>query len=320
MLNYNIIRPENHDQWLAERAKGIGSSDAGTIMGVSPFSSPKKLYQLRKGILPPIKETDAMFNGHCFELALAEWFARKAGAVIDPNSVIDWLAVDKEHPWRRVSPDRLWWPVDLPEGERTEENARILEIKTTSKYYDTDNIPDYWYCQVQYQMGVMGHDWCAIVWMSTFGGRADIKATRVDFNPNFFKTMISRIDEFWNENLIKGVEPEASTADDYASVNPFKGSLPQACEEAKELIQQIKSLKEEGKNTDDRLKPLEEKLKEYIGANEGLSDENGKVLVTWKEMLRKDKFDEKGFAQKYPQLYDQFKVAQPTARILKIKN
>lgn len=35
-MSYTILRPATHEEWLEEGKKGIGSSDAGTIMG-APF-------------------------------------------------------------------------------------------------------------------------------------------------------------------------------------------------------------------------------------------------------------------------------------------
>ena len=33
-MAYRVIRPATHEEWLDERKKGIGSSEAGTVMGV----------------------------------------------------------------------------------------------------------------------------------------------------------------------------------------------------------------------------------------------------------------------------------------------
>ena len=53
-MGYTIIRPASHDEWLRERLKGIGSSDAGTIMGASPFSTPLRLARRPVCLVPPV--------------------------------------------------------------------------------------------------------------------------------------------------------------------------------------------------------------------------------------------------------------------------
>lgn len=78
-MSYRVIRPATHEEWLEERKRGIGSSDAGTIMGASPFQTPYGLYLLKTGRAEPVKESDAMFNGHILEPAVAEWFSGKTG-------------------------------------------------------------------------------------------------------------------------------------------------------------------------------------------------------------------------------------------------
>lgn len=204
-MSYIEIRPADHAGWLAERAKGIGSSDAGTIMGVSPFSTPLRLWRQKTGIDPPVPETAAMRNGHYLEPAVAEFFANASGSTIDYSSEGDWIAADAERPYLRVSPDRLFWPNGAPHEP---DKRLILEIKSTSKLVDPDNLPLYWICQVQYQMGVMGIPMAAIAWI-TSQPRLQMDYAWVNFNPAFFKTLTEAIDRFWNENVLKGVPPEA---------------------------------------------------------------------------------------------------------------
>ena len=59
-MSYRVIRPATHEEWLEERKRGIGSSDAGTIMGASPFQTPYGLYLLKMGRAEPVKESDAI--------------------------------------------------------------------------------------------------------------------------------------------------------------------------------------------------------------------------------------------------------------------
>ena len=44
-----VIRPATHEEWLDERKKGIGSSEAGTVMGVNHFDTPYKLWRRKTG-------------------------------------------------------------------------------------------------------------------------------------------------------------------------------------------------------------------------------------------------------------------------------
>ena len=46
-MAYRTIRPATHQEWLDERKKGIGSSEAGTIMGVNKFDTPYSLWRMQ---------------------------------------------------------------------------------------------------------------------------------------------------------------------------------------------------------------------------------------------------------------------------------
>ena len=53
-MAYRVIRPATHQEWLDERKKGIGSSEAGTVMGVNHFDTPYKLWRRKTGVDGPI--------------------------------------------------------------------------------------------------------------------------------------------------------------------------------------------------------------------------------------------------------------------------
>ena len=45
----HLIECKNETDWLAERRKGIGASDAAVILGVSPFKTAYPLYAEKVG-------------------------------------------------------------------------------------------------------------------------------------------------------------------------------------------------------------------------------------------------------------------------------
>lgn len=307
-MSYTVIRPKDHDGWLAERAKGIGSSDAGTIMGVSPFSTPLKLWRLKKGLEPPVPETAAMRDGHCYELAVTEYFRQVAKVDIDYSSEGDWLAVDDEKPYLRVSPDRLFWP----EGaEHLPENRLILEIKSTSKLVDPDNLPLYWFCQVQYQMGVMGVKMAAIAWV-TSEPRLNMNHTWVPFNPAFFKTLVEQIDRFWNVNILQDVEPEGITEEDMATKWPQSDPTKTAWAQSEDYLncQQFVQLTKEIADKNDQLSKLAASIKGSIKDAEILMFEDPetgeKTLLAKNKSINETVFDEARLEQEDPETYTRY--------------
>lgn len=324
-MSYTIVRPKDRNEWLEERKKGIGSSDAGTIMGSSPFNTPYNLWLQKMGKAEPFKENDAMLNGHVLEPAVAEWFGIKTGNIVDKNSEGDWLAVDDDKPYLRVSPDRIFWTPDIPEDKRTYANGRILEIKTTSKTVDKDNLPDYWFCQVQYQMGVMGIEKACIAWL-TSSPKLQFDYAEVNFNKAFFNTLISQIDTFWNINIKRKIAPAPVNGDDADMMFEFadKNSALEVGEDMRNLCTELRELKNRKKEIEAREDEITDMLKITLGKAEVMqytNKETGELirLATWKN-TSVEKFDELSFRAGNPETWDEYKIEHsPTLDSARLK-
>lgn len=307
-MSYHVIRPKDRDAWLEERKKGLGSSDAGTIMGVSPFSTPLKLWRQKTGLDAPTPESEAMRNGHYLEPAVAEYFAAATNSVIDKSSEGDWLAVDDKKPWLRVSPDRLFWPEGAPQ---TPENRYILEIKSTSKIVDPDNLPLYWICQVQYQMGVMGVPLAAIAWV-TGQPRLSMGHTWIQFNPNFFNTLVTALDTFWNENILKNIAPEPLTGDDIKLIYPFSEKDKYAAASAEDVdnCKVYIELEEEIENLTERLDKVGTAIKNKMAEAESLiwtdPDTGENTTVARYKSINETVFDEEKMMNEDPVEYNKY--------------
>ena len=303
--DYTIVRPKDRAAWLEERKKGIGSSDAGTIMGVSPFMTPEKLWRLKKGLIPPKEETEYMRNGHYLELAVTEYFAATTNSVIDYSTEGDWLAVNNERPYLRVSPDRLFWPQG---AERTPENRLILELKSTYKLIDPDELPLYWVCQVQYQMGVMGIKYAAIAWI-TSTPRLTMGHAWIAFNPDFYKTLTDAIDKFWNVNILKNIEPDPIDEDDAKLRWPVSSDskLITADEQDIENCQEYIRLLKEKEELEERISRVTADIKIRMKDSEALismDPETGhtETIARFKS-IKENVFDEEAFRNSEPGEY-----------------
>lgn len=314
-MSYRVIRPANREEWLEERKKGIGSSDAGTIMGASSFNTPLGLWQQKTGREPATPENEAMFNGHILEPAVAAWFAAKTGAIIDKTSEGDWIAADTEKDYLRVSPDRLFWEKDTPQEKRVMENALILEIKSTTKYVSDDDFPDYWYCQVQYQMGVMGVKRCCIAWI-TSAPKLQFGYTQVEFNQAFYNTLISAIDHFWNVNIKQDTPPEAVSGKDTLALFPkanadscniASDSIVADWKRLKEVRKEIKELEEQEDDLIDRMKMATGEAERLVKVDTDTGEMTN--IATWKNQST-SYFDEETFGKENNQLYLDYIVAE----------
>lgn len=307
-MAYKIIRPADHDAWLQEREKGIGSSEATTLMGVNHYEDRYRLYLRKTHQLPPKEATEQMELGHHLEPAVASRFAQLTGAWVDPKSEGDWIAADTKKDYLRVSPDRIW----VPSGEEhTKANWRILECKTTGMSVDGDDIPSYWYCQLQYQMGVMGIKHGAVAWISSFpvfnSGYKEI-----DFNPGYYKLIVDAIDEFWNGNILKGVAPEPEDLEDLrvkygTSQVTVKGESFVAEDWMQADYDELLGIKSQMDTLKDRKKELEDELEKAIMGYAAIYGKDGQtVLATRQPRTPKQELNKELLRQEYEDIYNRY--------------
>ena len=316
-MSYTIVRPASHEDWLEERKKGIGSSEAGTIMGVNHFDTPYKLWRRKTGVDQPIEQNEAMELGHHLEPAVASLFAARTGAFIRKDSEGDWLAVDTQREYLRVSPDRIYYR----QGDRhTKKNQRILECKTTSIEIDPNNIPVYWYCQIQYQMGVMGIKGGAVGWISSYP-RLHFDYVEVEFNEMFYNSLLEVLEPFWFVNVLGGVAPDDINSEDTLIRHPStnEGTTIEAQPELIEVYNALKEINSSIKAMEQTKTSLEDEIKIAMGDAETLVSPTGTVMAVWKNTKATQKFNAKAFMEADPTGYAKYLETTTPSRRFTVK-
>ena len=156
-----MIQLTSREEWLKKRTSYVGGSEAAALVGKNPYMTNIDLYRIKTGqqAKENIDSKDYVIYGHNAEPHLRELFALdypqyKVG-YIDNNI---WL--NDEYPFAHASLD----------GWLTDQDGRkgILEIKTTNilqsmqKEKWDHRIPDNYYCQVLWYMGVTGFDFAIL--------------------------------------------------------------------------------------------------------------------------------------------------------------
>lgn len=311
-----IIRYKGREEWLAARGHGIGASEVGTILGLNPFETPYQLWRRKRGMDAPKEENFAMKAGHYLEDAVARFFADATGCTIIKNTVEDFTVVSREKPFMRVSPDRLYWP----RGARHNEAAKeLLECKTTQLEVDPDNLPQHWFCQLQYQLGVAEHKRGALAWLTR--GR-EFGCKEIEFDAGFFAWMSAEVERFWTDCVIGGEEPPAYTAADVQLKYPAatEGKAVEADAQTEALCRELKGVKAEAAELEKRKREIEDAVKMAMGDAEKLTDtEGGTTLATWRTAKGPVKFNEKRFASEHPALYASYLTQSPGTRRFAVK-
>ena len=308
-----IIRPTNREEWLTHRQEGIGSSEVATMLGLNPWETPYQLWRRKKGLDAPKEETFAMKAGHYLEDAVSMFWHDETGRDIIKRSAIDWLILNADKPYMRVSPDRTYWLSD----SRKNSDKGILECKTTQMTIDEDDIPKHWFCQLQYQLGVAELQQGSLAWLCSgrqFGYK-DIALV-----PDFFQWIEEEVTKFWIDNIQGNVEPDAtSVADVLLKYNRHTdGKIIEVADDIYTAVNDLKALKEQIAQLDEQKESLEEKIKLGFGDAEAISY-GGQTIATWKAPKPSEKFDAKAFAKAHPDLAKEFTAPYQGARRFLIK-
>lgn len=301
-MSNQIIRPQNREEWLKYRESGIGSSEVATVMGLNPWETPYQLWRRKVGLDAPKAENFAMKAGHYLEDAVAQFWHDETGNEIIKSSATDWLIVNTEKPYMRVSPDRTYW---LKDKKKNSENKGILECKTTQMSIDPDDLPKHWFCQLQYQLGVAELSEGSLAWLCS--GR-EFGYQHFSFLPDFFAWITESVDRFWVDNIQGKKEPDSINAKDVLLKfsRQTDGKLIEVSEEMFDVYSQLKDVKKELAALDERKSKLEERLKLGFGDAEGITFD-GKTLATWKAPKKPtQKFDDKAFKEAHPELFTEF--------------
>lgn len=200
-MSSTIIRPASREQWLKIRESGIGSSEVGTILGLNPYETPYQLWRRKIGIDAPKEQNFAMRAGHYLEDAVSQFYHDETGKEIIKSSAGDWIIRSNDRPYMQVSPDRTFW---IPDQSKNDRNKGVLECKTTQMDVDADNVPQHWFAQLQYQLGVGEYSQGALAWLTQgrkFGYRD------FEFDPEFFGYVTEEVTRFWRDNILGKQEP-----------------------------------------------------------------------------------------------------------------
>lgn len=289
----------SREEWLEARKEGIGASEVATIVGLNPWETPYQLWRRKIGLDPAKPMNAAMNTGHILEDGVAQYWAQATGREIIAASKDDFMFIDKERPYLRVSPDRTFW---IEGATRNDDNKGILECKTTRMKVDPDELPKSWFCQVQMNLGVAGYTQGSLAWLSAAQG-FDFGYIDLKFVPDFFEWLSESVSRFWTDNIIGRQEPDAvNVADVLLKYNRHtSGKIIECSDEVFEAYRELKEVKKLLDETKAHKEELEATLKMAFQDAEALSY-GGDTIATWKAPKPSNKFDDKAFIAEHPDL------------------
>lgn len=327
-MNRKLIKAKNHDEWLASRSHGIGSSEVATLLGLNAYETPYQLWRRKLGLDAPKEENEAMLLGHIFEDGVAQRWRIATGREIIKSSAEEWLYVHPDYDYFRASPDRIYYNAG---DKHNEENKRILECKTTVLDIDADSIPPYWFCQVQWQMYVTGIREASVAWINMMKREFGYKDLRYD--EDFCMWMAEEARKFWQENIEKKIEPNLVNIEDVKLRYPkhLEGKTISGNELIKvndeqitisEAIKKLRTIKDEISELAGQQERIEAAIKERMQDAEAVTMLNGTKTIniaSWKAAKDSLKFDAKAYQKEHPEEAQQYMRSVAGSRRFLIK-
>jgi putative phage-type endonuclease len=290
------------------RSRGIGASEISAVLGINQYKTPLKLWRIKVGLDEDDEGNVFTIAGNMLENAVADYFQEFSGHRVIKRSA---KVYSVDHPTLShifCSPDREYFDKEGGKG--------VLECKTTQKDIDKDDFPLDWFCQLQYQMGILGLKKGAIAWLKR---GLDFDYMEFDFDQEFFDTLVLRATDFWENHVLAGVEPPMINEDDVNLKYPVSTELViEATDEMVEVYHDIVKLDTEIKEKTKKLDFMKEQVKLSM-KDAGRVDYSGQTLFTWK--TSKDSFivDGDKLEKNYPEVYKDVLKKKASSRPFLIK-
>ena len=149
-MNQHLVRLStrtmSRSDWLAQRRKSIGGSDAAAIVGLSQYATPYTVWADKTGRLPEQEDNEAMRQGRDLEEYVAERWMEATGKTVRRSNA---MLYNSLYPFAHADIDRTV----------VGENAG-LECKTTStlnlRQFKNVEFPEKYYAQCVHYMAVTG--------------------------------------------------------------------------------------------------------------------------------------------------------------------
>jgi putative phage-type endonuclease len=312
-MNGVILKTESREAWLSQRTKGLGGTDISAILGVNKYKTPFDVWEDKTGRGQKFEGNKMTRRGQYMEDAVANYFADVSGHRIIKASDTEEMLIHPTYPFLLGSPDRRYFDSGGGKG--------ILECKTTMSRIEADLelIPQSWFIQLQWYMGLTGYRKGTIAW-SELGFESDFKHLEVEINQIFYSYMVGEAVKFWTNYVIADTPPPPVSSADIEKmyVSHTDNKYITATDELFKAWEELKELKKQKKEMDEIIESKEETIKLAIGDAEGARF-GDTVLCTWKSAKGSIKFDDKALKEADPSLWSRYTKEVPGSRRFLLK-
>ena len=205
---------QNTPEWLEYRKTKLGASDAGTILGINKYSTPRQLWLQKLGLAKEQETTQAMERGKRLETEALFKYVVEKGCLFSPM-VIE----SNQYPFMMASLDGITIAMDKAC------EIKCLNMQDHVGVYDGKKISPSHYAQIQHQMIVGCLDEIDYVGYHPDSNVKPLYIITIKRDEEFIKMYLEKAKEFW-DYVTTFTEPPKTERDylDYTNNLDFRAA------------------------------------------------------------------------------------------------
>lgn len=291
-----------------DRSTYFGSSDIAAILGISPWRTPLDVFlDKTKGRQEITPEKAQIFKrGKRLEPYILDMYAEDTGENLIHRGE---RYIDLEHPFLAAEID-----AETESGKNVEAKSARADWGKVWGSEMTDEIPVYYNAQAMFGMGINGAESAEF---PVLIGIDDFRIYRVERDQQIITDLKSAAVKFWNEHIIPGFAPAATTVSDLERLFPWDaGSVIQATDEIRDAYVALKDIKKKIKMLEGDEEDIAKRIKLFM-ADHQILNYGAEKLLSWKSQKSR-RFDSKAFEIKHPRIADKFKY-DSVSRVMRLR-
>lgn len=293
------------DEQQKLRLTGIGGSEIAAVCGLNPWMRPIDVYLVKTGVAQVDESSHHLERGNFLERGFIDWYAHRFKRKIEfPGTIV--------HPK---------FPLVIATPDAVADERYVVEIKAPSfrTAYDwgdegSDEIPDYYLPQTQWEMAVTGLTEADIVAFMD----GDIRRFRVAFNQELFDALRDQAQRFWRNYVAKKEPPPedgSASYSEYLATRFPKSDDPAEVTDAVEVVELVKAYKHaQGavERAEEAKEKLRQKLEMRIGERSGIKGAWGSISFKWSKPSTT--LDAKRLEAEMPAIFEKFQKPKKSFR------
>jgi putative phage-type endonuclease len=316
--------PFFHQPLARTRPIGIGGTDIGAILGLSPYKTPLELWsELVSGEPAPKRDLLHLRYGQHNESFIAREYERASQMFTVEHQP---TLFHKEHGFMFGHIDRFIQ--DTPDTPAVVDGVvtakRLLECKTSSAFSKndwgepgTDQVPPLYLVQCAWYMAITE---CESADLAVLIGNSDFRIYTIERDLELEGLILSHATSFWHDNVLSHRPPQPINSQDAAILFPqeAEGVSVEADEGLLNCIDQYQDVCTKAQTLSDESERLKLEILNYMGHAEKLTH-RGRTLATWKCAKGSSRIDTKALTKAHPEIVASFSTSVVGSRRFLLK-